>query len=421
MKTIVLDDDPTGTQSASGVTVLLESDADLLTEALRESDSVYVQTNSRALYEADAVDLVRRIRTDGEEAGRRLGEQVRYVLRGDSTLRGHVFAETEQFIDGDAVMIFVPAFPAGGRTTEGGIHYVRIGEEVLPAHRTEYADDPVFGYSTGNLADYVAEKSDRTPVPVDRETVRSGGLAQALIDAEPGSVVLPDVVSQDDIDAIAAAIEAAESTGRRVVIRSAAPLAAALAGVTSTGLLDRPLLTQPVPTLLVCGSHTAGATAQLEPVIKAWGAATVVDTDNAFDDPTRAGAAAVSGADDQLRRGLLAVITSARVRRAEDSTLDHGEKVMAALTTAVEQLSGPDHEPAPIGAVIAKGGITSAEVAHTGLGATSARVLGQVLVGVSVWELQTRDGRRVLYVVVPGNVGGPDTLIEVLAALGLTP
>ena len=70
--------------------------------------------------------------------------------------------------------------------------------------------------------------------------------------------------------------------------------------------------------------------------------------------------------------------------------------------------------------VVAKGGITSAEVARTGIGATSAVVLGQVLPGVSVWRLVARDGREVLYVVVPGNVGGPDTLVRVLDALDVT-
>ena len=81
-----------------GVTVLLECDADLLTEALTDADSVYVQTNSRALHEADAVALVMRIKAAGEEAARRLGSPVRFVLRGDSTLRGHVFAESEAFL-----------------------------------------------------------------------------------------------------------------------------------------------------------------------------------------------------------------------------------------------------------------------------------------------------------------------------------
>src|SRR3954471_23698010 len=113
MKTIVLDDDPTGTQSATGVTVLLESNAALLAEALQGADSVYVQTNSRALSAEEAVALVSRIKTDGETAAQRLGDDVCFVLRGDSTLRGHVFAESAVFLDDDAVMLFVPAFPDG--------------------------------------------------------------------------------------------------------------------------------------------------------------------------------------------------------------------------------------------------------------------------------------------------------------------
>jgi uncharacterized protein YgbK (DUF1537 family) len=50
----------------------------------------------------------------------------------------------------------------------------------------------------------------------------------------------------------------------------------------------------------------------------------------------------------------------------------------------------------------------------------SAHVLGQVLPGVSVWSLEPEPGRTQLYVVVPGNVGGPDTLRRILAAVGLT-
>jgi hypothetical protein len=34
-----------------------------------------------------------------------------------------------------------------------------------------------------------------------------------------------------------------------------------------------------------------------------------------------------------------------------------------------------------------------------------------------VWRLVAVDGRERLYVVVPGNVGGPDALVDVLDAL----
>ncbi|TPW73091.1 four-carbon acid sugar kinase family protein [Schumannella sp. 10F1B-5-1] len=413
MKTIVLDDDPTGTQSATDAVVLLRGGVDELETVLRERDSVYVQTNSRALHEADAVELVRGIRADGEEAARRLGAEVRFVLRGDSTLRGHVFAETEQFLDGDAVMVFVPAFPDGGRTTRGGVHYVSLAGQDVPAAETEYADDPVFPFSDSDLVDYVAAKSGRTAHAVSLDALRSGAAAATLLAAGPGEVVVSDAVDGDDIRLIAAAIAEAESQGARIVVRSASPLAAELAGVASSGLLATPLIPEPAPTLLVCGSHTAGATAQLAPIVATWGEPSVVDTDAALADPAAAGLAAAADAADHVAERGLAIVTTARVRSSDHGTLDHGEKVMAALTTAVRRLL-PQVE-----VVISKGGITSAEVASTGIGATRAVVLGQVLPGVSVWRLTAHDGRELLYVVVPGNVGGPDTLERVVQSLGL--
>lgn len=413
MKTVVLDDDPTGTQSASNVLVLLESNADLITAALREADSVYVQTNSRAIDEAAAIALVSRVREDALAAGRELGEQVAFVLRGDSTLRGHVFAETEAFLGTSGVMVFVPAFPDGGRTTRGGRHYVNLAGVDVPAHETEFAGDPVFPFTTSDLVDYVTEKSGRTGIGYPLEELRRGpeGLASVLAFAPVGSVIVPDAVTDDDIRTIATAIRLATARGADLVVRSASPLAAELAGVSSHGLLERPLVAQPHPTLLVCGSHTAGATAQLAEVARHWGAAGVIDTAEALADPEGAGrAAAVRAASDAASRGL-AIVTTERERSGEHNTLDHGERVMRALTTSVRAVL--PH----VDVVVSKGGITSAEVARTGIGATSARVLGQVLPGVSVWSLEAHDGRELLYVVVPGNVGEADTIAQVLDAL----
>lgn len=413
MKTIVLDDDPTGTQSASNATVLLESSAALIAEALAEVDSIYLLTNSRAIDEGEAVALMRSIRAEAAEAALTLGEEIQFVLRGDSTLRGHVFTETAEFVDETSVILFVPAFPDGGRTTEGGVHYVRQGDDRVPAHLTEFADDPVFPFSTAVLVDYVREKSGRRASAVPLECVRSGGVEDVLVAALPGSVVVPDATTNDDIRLIVRGVEAARSRGASVVVRSASPLAAALAGVESTGLLPVPLVPSPVPTLLVCGSHTAGATAQLELVASAHGPAVVIPTEDAFENPAQAGRTAARVASAALAERGLTVVTTERVRSAEHNTLDHGRLVMEALTTSVRELL-PEVE-----VIVSKGGITSADVARIGIGAARATVLGQVLPGVSVWRLTAVDGRDRLYVVVPGNVGEPDALVKVLASLGL--
>jgi uncharacterized protein YgbK (DUF1537 family) len=165
----------------------------------------------------------------------------------------------------------------------------------------------------------------------------------------------------------------------------------------------------------VSGSHTGGATAQLAPVVDAWGEPAVIDTKKALDTPFEAGRDAATHARDSLASRHLAIVTTERDRSAAHNTLAHGERVMTALTAAVRDVL-PE-----VAVVVSKGGITSAEVARTGIGASSARVLGQVLPGVSVWEMDAHDGRTILYVVVPGNVGEPDTLTRVLDALNLTP
>ena len=414
MRTVVLDDDPTGTQSATGVTVLLEYDASILTEALRDAPSVYVQTNSRALVEPEAVALVTRVRDAALVAGQTLGEEIQFVLRGDSTLRGHVFAESAVFASSGSVLLFVPAFPDGGRTTRGGIHYARIDGRDVPAGETEYAEDPVFGFRNSSMTGYVAEKNGQASTHVALEAVRTGGLAGVLSEAPEGRVVTCDAVTGDDIALIAdavRAVRAVRAAGRPVVVRSAAPLAADLAGVASSGLLPTPLVPSVRPTLLVCGSHTAGATAQLEALEPTFGSPVEVDTAEALRDPASAGRRAAARARERLAETGLVMLASERRRLAEHNTLDHGEKVMTALTTAVAELADA------VEVVVAKGGITSSEVARTGLGAASGLVLGQVLPGISVWDIEPRPGRHQLYVVVPGNVGGPETLAEVLRAV----
>ncbi len=413
MKTIVLDDDPTGTQSVTDATVLLQSDADAIFDVLSSEDAVYVQTNSRALPEHEAVAFVERVRADGLAAAERLGVDVRFVLRGDSTLRGHVFAETEVLLDDRSVVLFVPSFPDGGRTTLDGVHYVRIDGIDVPAHESEYAADPVFPFSTGVLADYVAEKSSRPAVGATLSDVREGRFADILASAAPGSVIVPDAVTNDDIHRIALAADAAARAGTRIVVRSASPLAAELAGVVSAGLLQTPIEREPGNVLLVCGSHTDGASAQIAGVIERFGDPAIVSTELALDDAAAAGHAAAAAAESALATRPLAFVMTERKRSAAHGTLDHGERVMAALTTAVGDLQ--PH----VTTVISKGGITSAEVATSGLGARRARVLGQVLPGISVWQMTGRDGRSLRYVVVPGNVGGPDALLDVLDAVGL--
>lgn len=416
MRTVVLDDDPTGTQAASGVRVLLQWDADAIASALSDADAVYLQTNSRAIDEPDAIALSERIRAEVAEAAESIGEHPLIVLRGDSTLRGHVFAESDVFAGAEGRIVFVPAFPAGGRTTIGSVHRVRIGGEAVPAGETEFAQDPVFGFRSSNLVDWVREKGDRAAHPVPLAALRSSAgaaVADALAAAGPREVVVPDAETDDDIRLIHAGIRQAIDAGAHVVVRSAATLAAVAAGAMSDGLLSRPIATPDAAgVLVVCGSHTGASTAQISRLLDELGAETVeIPTDDARRDPEAAGRAAAARAREALAAAGVAVLSSERVRRAEHDTLADGELVMRALMTATHELSRE------VGVIVSKGGITSAEVAATGFAVTQAYVRGQVAPGISVWDLEV-DGLPRVQVVVPGNVGESDALVDVMSALG---
>lgn len=426
MKTIIFDDDPTGTQCSRGIRVIMEFSPERLEAALLEADAVFVQTNSRAIDVTAAVDRISTYAYEAENLADKHGWDVRFVLRGDSTLRGHVFAEINVLARPESVIVFVPAFPGGGRVTVDGVHYVTLGDEVIPAHLTEYALDPVFPFSTSVLTEYVAKYGQKKAISTPLEEIRAGGFAEVLAHAAPGVVLVPDAETDDDLRLIARAIDAAMKAGQDVVVRCAAPLAAMLAGVYTPTVLSaataRKLLAETVdgdepPTaLLVCGSHTEGATAQLKAFEKVYGEPTLLSTLSALTDPARAG--------DLLWRDLLfgkpyqknfavRAIASGRKRASAHNSLAHGERVMTALCTAVRKLRDR------FAIVVAKGGITSSEVARVGLEAPTAWVLGPLLPGVPMWRLDRADGRHTDYVVVPGNVGGPETLVEIFHKLGM--
>ncbi len=98
------------------------------------------------------------------------GKEYICISRSGSTLRGHYPLETEllkknyeantgKTIDGE---ILCPFFKEGGRYTIDNVHYVKYGEELIPANETEFAKDKTFGYSAATMPEYVEEKTKGT-------------------------------------------------------------------------------------------------------------------------------------------------------------------------------------------------------------------------------------------------------------------
>lgn len=401
MTVVVLDDDPTGTQCAAGVPVVLRPASAGPLPA--EWPAAYVLTNSRALPALEASALVRRVR------GRIAPPGAELVLRGDSTLRGHVFTEMMSLDLDRGAGLIVPAYPAAGRVTVDGVHYLATGGRRVNVADTEFARDPVFGFTARTMAGWVAEIGGDRPVVT---VARGGSIVDALLRVPAGGVVIPDVHDDGDLLPIVEAYRAARAAGRHVVVRCAAPLAALVAG--TPGRLVPPPADPARRLLVVCGSHTAAASEQLAALphpklVLPTGAlfAGGPPTHPAGREPDRGRTAAVRDVVDAARARLaatgVAVVTTERERRAEHGRLSDGATVMAGLVAVVRALE------AEVDAVVTKGGITSAEVATNGLGGEVATVVGQIETGVPLW---TVGGRPVA--VVPGNIGDAGTLVRMV-------
>jgi Sugar-binding N-terminal domain/Nucleotide-binding C-terminal domain len=418
--TIVLDDDPTGTQAMSDVSVVLDWSERDVWRAVRLGDrAVHVLTNSRAHAAEEAGRLV----ASAAEAARSEFPGARVVLRGDSTLRAHLWAEYETLravvVPGRAAvpLLLVPALPAAGRVTIGGVHLLERDGERVPLDRTEYACDGDLSYGTADLARWAEERSggqlaatDAIALPLARlrgphgaESV-AAALAAATALGRPAAVI-PDAETDDDLLVIADGLCAAEAAGVAVIVRCSPAFVVALTGSSARTPAAAPSGDRGV--LVVCGSFVAGSTAQLEQLARRYPAAGVTAHVGAL-----AGSAALEeieritvDARASIERAGLAVVATERERDPALVEASSQRRIASALAEVARRVEA--------GVVIAKGGITSAVTAREGLGARAARVIGPIVTGVALWRLPA----GVDYVVVPGNVGGPDLLADVVAAI----
>jgi uncharacterized protein YgbK (DUF1537 family) len=422
---VVLDDDPTGTQAVHDVPVLLRWPVEAVAEAVASGGrATHLMTNARAFPPAEAEALTR----DAARAARAAAPGARLVLRGDSTLRGHVLEEyraVAEVLGGDRppVLLLVPALPAAGRVTRDGVHLLERDGRAVPLHDTEYARDGEFAYRSSRLLAWADERSGGwlaagRGTEVRLEELRAEGpsaVAAALAAAarqDGPAACAPDAEDVADLERIAAGLRQAEAAGVPVLVRCAPAFAGVLAGNLAEAPVPPPPATGGV--LLLCGSWVPGTTRQLRHLAehRGLGPLELDPTVLAGDEPPARAAvlAAAGAARAALDRDGVAVVATARERPEGTRTLAAGLRIARRLAGVVAAL-----DPAP-GVVVAKGGITSAVTLQVGLGCDRAWVAGPLLPGVALWRARRR-GREVGYVVVPGNVGDDALLTDLVDLL----
>lgn len=432
-KIIVLDDDPTGSQTVHSCLLLMQWDVETLRLGLRdESPIFFVLTNTRALTPDNAATVTREVCHNLKEAiARENIHDFLVVSRSDSTLRGHYPIETDviaaELGPFDAHFL-TPAFFEGGRVTRDSIHYLKVNGMDTPVHETEFARDSVFGYSYSYLPDYVEEKTSGriSASQVERfllADIRTGVL-ERLLQLEGNQCCVVDGETQDDLNQFAIAILAAASQGKRFLFRSAASLLTALAALPPQAIAPEEMakyVRHGKPGAIIVGSHVKKTTEQLQVLLQQDGIAGIeVEVARLLEKTGNPVLSLLSEVTQAVQEAHAAgktpvVYTSRQELTFEDvqTRLDFGEAVSSLLMDVIRNL------PSEIGFLISKGGITSNDTLSSGLALRTARLLGQVLPGVSMVRTpadhpQFPDLPVVLF---PGNVGDANGLAIVYQRL----
>ncbi len=428
-KTIVIDDDPTGSQTVHSCLLLTRWDPETLIEALTDDAPLFfVLSNTRGMDAGAAAEVTREICVNLRAALETLvaeGRPIRPIVvsRSDSTLRGHYPVETDVIAEElgpfDAHFL-VPAFFEGGRVTRDGVHYLMVEGTPVPVNETEFARDSVFGFRNAFLPDYVEEK---TAGRIRAAQVERFGLADVRGDSGArlaeltGNVCcVVDAEQQSDLDGFARQVLLAAAKGKRFLFRSAASLLTAFAALPP----------QPVPAgamsayvggrrpgVVLVGSHVAKSSRQLEALIEQTAVVPVeIDLDRLTRDEERLFHDLIDRLETARHEGRSTALFTSRGERqfpTKAERLAFGEQVSAFLVRIVRNL------PPEIGFLISKGGITSNDTLSKGLALRTARVLGQIHPGCSVVRCPADHPRfpNLPVVIFPGNVGGNESLAEV--------
>ena len=436
----VLDDDPTGSQAVHGVEVVTVLEEEAYGAALAgPAATCFVLTNTRSMDEQAAVETNVLAARGLVAVAERQGMRLQLVSRSDSTLRGHVMAEVmaldsvrrETAGRGYNGVLLVPAFLEAGRLTAGDIHWARVSGGLVPVGETEFARDAAFGYRASDLRDFLADKSGgrirRDDIgSISLADIRLGGpqrVREQLAGVRGGSWIVVNATEYSDLETVAAGVLMAERAGASFLFRTGPSFVRALTGMDPLPPLrgaDIWPAGRPPPGghgLVVVGSHVGHTSRQLE-VLRAQGGITAFELDvqaivNGDDVATRTARQVVTA----LRHADVLLYTSRTVATAQDGagSLAIARTVSAALSQVVRGALA-----ARPSWVVAKGGITSHDVARHGLGIRRAEVAGQLFPGV-ISLLRPLDAAAGViglpYVVFAGNVGDDGTLADVVAVL----
>lgn len=439
-KIVVLDDDPTGVQTVHDISVYTNWTKDSIRKGFEEENNLfYVLTNSRGFTKERTTEAHKEIAAVVDEVSKETGKEYIFISRSDSTLRGHYPLEpallkeayeknTGSQIDGE---VMCPFFKEGGRYTIDDVHYVKYGDELVPAAETEFAKDKTFGYTKSDIKEYVEEKTGGAykaadVVSISLEDIHNmdfDKIESQLMEVKDFNKIVVNAIDYVDVKVFCVALYRAMAKGKVFMFRTAAAIVKVMGGVTDQPLLTREQMVVKETSnggIIVVGSHTDKTTKQVEMLKENENImfveldATLVKDADAFQ---REVDRCLALEEEYIRAGkTVCVYTTRTLITADTGDKEDDLRLSVRISDAVQSLVGRLSIVPSF--VIAKGGITSSDVGTKALAVQKANVLGQIKPGIPVW--QTGDESKfplTPYVIFPGNVGEISTLREAAEVL----
>jgi len=439
MKFVVIDDDPTGSQTVHDCLLLLKWDCSTLAKGFEsKSNLFFILANTRSLSENDAKSTIEEICKNLKTviSSQDYEEEIIFISRGDSTLRGHNFLEPNTLnncLGPFDATFHIPAFIEGKRLTINGSHFV----DKNPINQTIFARDKIFGFETSNVKNLLFQKSKSQ---INIEDIQNLLLSDIkILNDEENNIVfktlknlknnkhlIVDIENYSQLNKFALVIKKLTKQ-KKFLFRTAASFISSISDKKSvpqvktffSNLRIRNEEKRFLPGLIIVGSYVELSTLQLKNLLEISNCSPIeLDVFEFFKINS-------SENNQELRnffknkflkeirisfeKGKTPVLFTSR----KFMSLDYSKQFNFYNSLAcfiAELVADLKYE---IGYLISKGGITTNVILSNGLNADYVYLEGQILTGISVVTYNLKNDEKLPIVTHPGNIGTKDSLVNI--------
>ncbi|ABB50750.1 conserved hypothetical protein [Prochlorococcus marinus str. MIT 9312] len=443
MKFVVIDDDPTGSQTVHDCLLLLKWDCPTLVKGFEsKSNLFFILANTRSLSENDAKLIIEEICRNLKTviASQFYEEEIIFISRGDSTLRGHNYLEPSALnscLGPFDATFHVPAFIEGKRLTINGSHFV----DKTPIDKTIFARDTIFGYETSNIKNLLFQKSKSKLNLDDIQNLFLSDL-EILNDEENNIIfkklknlknnkhVIVDVENYSQIKKFSLIIKKLTKQ-KKFLFRTAASFISSISEKNSvrqgeTFFSNLRIRTKEkffLPGLVIVGSYVELSTIQLKNLLE-------ISTCKPIELDVFEFFKISASENNQKKRNLFKNKFLKEIRLSFEQgktpvlftsrkfmSLDYSEQFNFYNSLAffiAELVADLKYE---IGYLVSKGGITTNVILSDGLNADYVYLEGQILTGISVVTCNLKNDEKLPIITHPGNIGTKDSLVNIWKVL----